>query len=109
MVIFRMGLEVLSEIFDALTQQRNLHFRGAGIALMKSELLYYPFFLLLSNPHDLRFVSLSFFTGEISSTVTLECKVTDDTNDAWPCSMQDNRIPTRSFLFRLFVLNCSRK
>jgi hypothetical protein len=71
MVIFRMGLEVLGEILDALTQQRNLHFRGAGIALMKSELLYYPFFLLLSTPHDLRFVSLSFFTDRISSTVIL--------------------------------------
>ena len=78
MVIFRMGLEVLGEIFNALAQQRNLHFRGAGIALMKSELLYYPFFLLLSTPHDLRFVSLSFFIDEIFSTDTSECKVTDD-------------------------------
>ena len=87
MVIFRMGLEVLGKIFNALTQQRNLHFRGAGIALMKSELLYYPFFLLLSNPHDLRFVSLSFFTVEVFSTATLECKVTDDALNALPYSI----------------------
>lgn len=61
MMIFCMDLEVLGKVFDALTQQRHLHFRGAGIALMKSKLLYYPFFLLLSNPHDLRFVSLFLF------------------------------------------------
>ena len=39
MMIFSMNLEVLGKIFDALTQERDLHFRGAGIALMNPELL----------------------------------------------------------------------
>ena len=61
MVIFSMNLEVLGEILDALAQQRNLHFRRAGIALMNPELLNNPLFLLWSNSHVLRFV-LSFFS-----------------------------------------------
>ena len=42
MMIFSMNLEVLGKIFDALTQERDLHFRRAGIALMDPELLDNP-------------------------------------------------------------------
>ena len=42
MVIFSMNLEVLRKILDALTQERHLHFRRAGIALMDPELLDNP-------------------------------------------------------------------
>lgn len=55
MVILNVNLEVLGEIVDALTQQRDLHFRRAGIRLMKPELLDNPLILLLSNSHVLRF------------------------------------------------------
>src|SRR4029453_2539094 len=36
MVVFRMRLEVLGEIADALAQERDLHFGGSGVALMGS-------------------------------------------------------------------------
>ena len=39
MVILNMNLEVLGEMFDALAQQRNLHFGRAGVRLMNPELL----------------------------------------------------------------------
>ena len=42
MMIFSMNLEVLGKIFDALTQERDLQFRRAGIALMDPELLDNP-------------------------------------------------------------------
>jgi clan AA aspartic protease (TIGR02281 family) len=74
MVIFRMNLEVLRKIFDALTQERHLHFRRAGIALMDPELLDNPKFLLWSNSHVLRCFSLSFFVCIISNIVTQHCK-----------------------------------
>jgi hypothetical protein len=60
MMIFSMNLEVLGEIVDALTQERDLHFRRAGIALMDPKLLDNPLLLLWSNSHVLR-VSLFLF------------------------------------------------
>ncbi len=58
MVILNMNLEVRCEMFDALAQQRNLHFRRAGIRLMNPELLDDALFLLFSNSHNLRSASL---------------------------------------------------
>ena len=74
MVIFSMNLEVLGKVFDALTQERDLHFRRAGIALMDPELLDNPLLLLLSNSHVLRFFSLSFLLSTFSNIVTRYCK-----------------------------------
>jgi hypothetical protein len=54
MVILSVNLEVPGEMFDALTQQRHLHFRRAGVRLMNSELLNESLFLLFSNSHILR-------------------------------------------------------
>src|SRR5918995_182035 len=76
MMIFCMNLEVLCKIFDALTQERDLHFRRAGIALMDPELLDNPLLLLWSNSHVLRFFSLSFLLSMFSSIVTQYCKAT---------------------------------
>ena len=70
MMIFCMNLEVLGKIFDALTQERDLHFRRAGIALMDPELLDNPLPLLWSNSHVLRFFSLSFLLSTFSNIVT---------------------------------------
>jgi hypothetical protein len=70
MMIFCMNLEVLGKIFDALTQECDLHFRRAGIALMDPELLDNPLPLLWSNSHVLRFFSLSFLLSTFSNTVT---------------------------------------
>ena len=70
MMIFRMNLEVLGKIVDALTQKRHLHFRRAGIALMDPELLDNPRFLLWSNSHILRFFSLSFLLSIFPNIVT---------------------------------------
>ena len=70
MVIFRMNLEVLGKIVDALTQESDLHFRRAGIALMDPELLDNPLPLLWSNSHVLRFFSLSFLISTFSNIVT---------------------------------------
>jgi len=66
MMIFSMNLEVLGKVFDALTQERDLHFRRAGIALMDPELLDNPLLLLWSNSHVLRsslFPLLSLFSN----------------------------------------------
>ena len=61
MMIFSMNLEMLGKIVDALTQERDLHFRRAGIALMEPELLDNPLLLLWNNSHVLRFFSLLFY------------------------------------------------
>jgi hypothetical protein len=58
MVILNMNLEVLGEMFDALAQQRNLHFGRAGVRLMNPELLDDILFRLFSNSHNLRSASL---------------------------------------------------
>ena len=58
MVILDMILEVLGKMVDALAEQSDLHFGRAGIPLMNPELLDDFLFLLLSNPHVLRFFSL---------------------------------------------------
>jgi hypothetical protein len=60
MMIFSMNFEMLGKIVDALAQERDLHFRRAGIALVDPELLDNPLLLLWSNSHVLRFFSLSF-------------------------------------------------
>ena len=73
-MIFSMNLEVLGKIVDALTQERDLHFRRAGIALMDPELLDNPLLLLWSNSHVLRFFSLSFLLSMFSNIVTYCCK-----------------------------------
>ena len=58
MVILNMNLEVLGEMFNALAQQRNLHFGRAGVRLMNPELLDYILFWLFSDSHNLRSASL---------------------------------------------------
>jgi len=58
MVILNMSLEVLGEMVDALAEQRDLHFRRAGIRLMKLELPDNRLSVLPSNPHVLRSFSL---------------------------------------------------
>lgn len=58
MVILHMDFEVLGKMLDALTEQRDLHFRRAGVRRMNSELLDLLLFLRFSNPHNLRFFSL---------------------------------------------------
>ena len=40
MVIFSMNLEVLGKVFDALTQERDLHFRGAGVRFVRAVCAY---------------------------------------------------------------------
>ena len=61
MMIFSMNLEMLGKIVDALAQERDLHFRRAGIALVDPELLDNPLPLLWSKSHVVRFFSLSFY------------------------------------------------
>jgi len=58
MVILNMNLEVFGEMFDALTEKRNLHFGRACVRLMNSELLDDRLFLRFSNSHILRAFSL---------------------------------------------------
>jgi hypothetical protein len=70
MMIFSMNLEVLGEIVDALTQERDLHFRRAGIALMDPKLLDNPLLLLWSNSHVLRFSLFLFVLPTFSNIVT---------------------------------------
>jgi len=50
-VILNVNLEVPGKVIDALAEQRNLHFRRAGIGLMESELLNNAFPVMLSNLH----------------------------------------------------------
>ncbi len=38
-MVFLVGLEVLREFGDALTQNRNLNFRAAGVRVMRPKLL----------------------------------------------------------------------
>jgi len=64
MVILSVNLEVPGKMFDALTQQRHLHFRRAGVRLMNPELLNESLFLLFSNSHILRSASLFPFLVE---------------------------------------------
>ena len=45
-------------MIDALAEQRDLHFRRAGVRLMKPELLDDAVPFLLSNSHNLRASSL---------------------------------------------------
>ena len=52
MMILDMSLEVPGEMFDALAEQRNLHFRRAGVRWMKPELLDDLQTLWLSNSHN---------------------------------------------------------
>lgn len=54
MVILNMSFEVLGQVLDALAEQSDLHFRGAGILLMKSELLHNSLYFRLSDSHVLR-------------------------------------------------------
>jgi len=60
MVILSVNLEVPGEMFDALTQQRDLHFRRAGVRLMNPELFDLTLFLLSSESHGSALI-LSFF------------------------------------------------
>ena len=62
-------------MIDALTEQRHLHFRRAGVRLMKLELLYDPVPLLLSNSHNYPlFFSLSLVLGVLSNILVQRCK-----------------------------------
>ena len=74
MVILNMDFEVPGKIFDALAEQRNLHFGRAGIRRMNSELLDHLFFLRFSNPHISAFFSLVPFSCIVSSTLVQACK-----------------------------------
>jgi hypothetical protein len=84
MVIFNVNLEVLGEMFDALTQQRNLHFRRAGVRLMNSELLDNSLLLLFSNSHNLRSASLFpyFFVSKICNITIRCCKAAEFCRDS---------------------------
>src|SRR5918992_5676289 len=96
MVIFSMNLEVLGKIVDALTQERDLHLRRAGIALMDPKLLDNPLFLLWSNSHVLRFFSLSSSLSMIFNIVTQHCKAANPSGGVkkalldqnFPCSLR---------------------
>jgi len=44
MMVFLVSLEMFSEIANALTEQRYLHFWRTGIGLMRLEILYYFLF-----------------------------------------------------------------
>jgi len=49
MMVFLVSLEMFSEIANAFTEQRYLHFWRTGIGLMRLEILYYflfPFSIL---------------------------------------------------------------
>lgn len=74
MMIFSMNLEVLGKIVDALTQERDLHFRRAGIALMDPELLDDPLLLLWSNSHVSAFSLFPCLMSMFSNIVTCYCK-----------------------------------
>jgi hypothetical protein len=74
MMIFSMNLEVLGKIFDALTQERDLHFRRAGIALVDPELLDDPLLLLWSNSHVSAFSLFPCLISIFSNIVTCYCK-----------------------------------
>ena len=58
-----MNFEVPAKVFNALAQQRNLHFRRAGVRWMDPELLDLLLFLRFSNPHFSALFSLSFLVG----------------------------------------------
>src|SRR5918999_2430339 len=51
MVIVNVSLEMFSEVFDTLAEQRDLHLWRAGVRLMKPKLLHDYSTLWLSNPH----------------------------------------------------------
>ena len=51
MMVLDMSLEVPGEVFDALAQERNLHFGGAGIRLVTPEPFHDFLALGLSNSH----------------------------------------------------------
>ena len=51
MVVFFIGLEVLCQIVNPLGQNRDLHFRGACIAVINSELFDKFGFLFFGNRH----------------------------------------------------------
>lgn len=74
MMIFSMNLEVLGKIVDALTQERDLHFRRAGIALVDPELLDDPLLLLWSNSHVSVFSLFPCLISMFSNIVTCYCK-----------------------------------
>lgn len=63
-VILNVDFEVSGKIFDALAEQRNLHFWRAGVRRMNPELLDHLFFLRFSNPHISAF-SLSFLLVDV--------------------------------------------
>ena len=58
MVVLSMDLEMLGQMLDALAEQRDLHFGGAGVRRMNPELLNPLLFLRFSNSH----ISASFLS-----------------------------------------------
>src|SRR5450432_3663751 len=44
MVILLMRLEMLSQVFDTLAEEGNLHFRRTGVRFVQTILRYYVFF-----------------------------------------------------------------
>ena len=63
-------------MIDALAEQRDLHFRRAGVRLMKPELLDDAVPFLLSNSHNLRASSLFplFNCYQVSNILAWACK-----------------------------------
>jgi hypothetical protein len=61
MVVLDMDLEVLGEVVDALTEERNLHFGRAGVRRVNLELLESLAFLRFSNSHISALFSLFLF------------------------------------------------
>jgi hypothetical protein len=63
-------------VIDALAEERNLHFGGAGVRLVTPEPLHDFLALRLSNSHNFRFSArfLSFSLKEIFITLEPPCK-----------------------------------
>ena len=74
MVILHMDFEMPGKMFDALAEERNLHFWRAGVRGMNPELLNHLFSLRFSNRHNLRFFSLFPFSCRFSNILTQPCK-----------------------------------
>src|ERR1700682_1649203 len=53
-VVFLVRFEMLGEVVDALGQERHLHLGGAGVSLVRPELLHHAGFLALVMQRPLR-------------------------------------------------------
>src|SRR5690242_1691385 len=79
MVVLRMGLEMLGEILDPLGEDRDLDFRGAGVALGATMFLDERVLALLRNRHVFSF------------DIALQVEPADDADLMVLCFYQSNR------------------